>query len=255
MISRKDIVNFEQVLIEVGFLRYLSKFKTSLEYINLCYNIKLTDDYLIVILERPKGVTLKYFLNDIKNLPMKEYNKLVCVIMFRLLLAVNYIHDKGVAHRGLNPETIYIDYKDGLIESIKITDFAVSCGNYVSLSYDNSNNQTNKVYNKVCETLHLEINPPETLKISSLINKIKKLTKDQTRESIYLYLAKKADIWSLGILFWKLLNRNKATRKDDSRNKYIEQNYSLPPTILPTPTNAVNISGPDIIIGGGLLPS
>jgi hypothetical protein len=53
----------------------------------------------------------------------------------------------------------------------------------------------------------------------------------------------------------KLLNRNKATRKDDSRNKYIEQNYSLPPTILPTPTNAVNISGPDIIIGGGLLPS
>lgn len=53
----------------------------------------------------------------------------------------------------------------------------------------------------------------------------------------------------------KLLNRNKAPRKDNNRKNYIEQNYSLPPTVLPIPTNAVSISGPDIIIGGGLLPS
>jgi serine/threonine protein kinase len=53
-------------------------------------------------------------------LNINQYNKLSCAIMFRLLLAINYIHEKGVAHRGLNPETIYIDYKDGLIESIKI---------------------------------------------------------------------------------------------------------------------------------------
>lgn len=53
----------------------------------------------------------------------------------------------------------------------------------------------------------------------------------------------------------KLLNRNKAPRKDSNRKNYIEQNYSLPPTVLPTPTNAVSVSGNDIIIGGGLLPS
>ena len=40
MVSRKDTPNFNQVLIEVGFLRYLSKFKTSLQYINICYDIK-----------------------------------------------------------------------------------------------------------------------------------------------------------------------------------------------------------------------
>jgi len=53
----------------------------------------------------------------------------------------------------------------------------------------------------------------------------------------------------------RLLNRNKSTRKDNNRKDYIEQNYSLPPTVLSTPTNAVSISGPDIVIGGGLLPS
>jgi serine/threonine protein kinase len=136
--------------------------------------------------------------------------------MFRLLLSINYIHSKGVAHRGLNPETIYIDYVDGLINDLKITDFAVSCGNYESVNYENQKSKnksktlkTSKktIYNKVCETINLEINPPENFKLSSLISRIKQLAVDQTRESIYLYLAKKADIWALGILFWKLLNR------------------------------------------------
>lgn len=53
----------------------------------------------------------------------------------------------------------------------------------------------------------------------------------------------------------RLLNRNKASRKDNNRKNYIEQNYSLPPTVLSTPVEPVTISGKNIIIGGGLLPS
>ena len=216
MISKKDVKNFEEVLIEVGFLKYLSKFKTSSKYVSICYDIKLTKDYLIVILERPKGITLKQFLRLIKSLPTTEYNKLVCIIMFRLLLAVNYIHDKGVAHRNLTPDSIYIDYVDGVVESIKITDFAISCGNYVltDLSTITLTNMAgpNNIYNKFCKTIKLDINAPETLKIDELVAKIKKLATDQTRESIYLYLAKKIDIWELGILFWKLLNHNSPTK-------------------------------------------
>ena len=53
----------------------------------------------------------------------------------------------------------------------------------------------------------------------------------------------------------KLLNRNKAPRKDSNRKDYVEQNYSLPPTVLQTPTEPVSIVGKDIVIGGGLLPS
>lgn len=53
----------------------------------------------------------------------------------------------------------------------------------------------------------------------------------------------------------KLLNRNKAPRKDSNRKDYVEKNYSLPPTVLQVPTEPVSIVGKDIVIGGGLLPS
>ena len=53
----------------------------------------------------------------------------------------------------------------------------------------------------------------------------------------------------------KLLNRNKAPKKDSNRKDYIEKNYSLPPTVLQVPTEPVSIVGKDIVIGGGLLPS
>ncbi len=223
IIPIKDHKKLEQMIIEMGFLQYLSKFKTSKKYINLCHNIKLTSTDLIVILEKPKGVTLKEFIKNINNLPWDKYYNLITVIMYRLLLAINYIHSKGVAHRGLNENSIYIDYKDGLIEDIKISDFAVSCGKYVSVPHSKINSNENNVYNKVCNTIHLEITPPENFNLESLITKIKKLAKDQTRESIYLYLAKKTDIWTLGILFWKLLNRNSLT--DNPLNRKFPVNY------------------------------
>jgi serine/threonine protein kinase len=223
IIPIKDHKKLEQMIIEVGFLQYLSKFKTSKKYINLCHSIKLTSTQLIVVLEKPKGVTLKQFIQNIHNLPWDKYYNLITVIMYRLLLAINYIHNKGVAHRGLNEETIYIDYRDGLIEDIKISDFAVSCGKYVTIPQSHINSSENNVYNKVCDTIHLEITPPENFNLENLINKIKKLAKDQTRESVYLYLAKKTDIWTLGILFWKLFNRNNLL--EDPLNRKFPINY------------------------------
>ena len=47
-----------------------------------------------------------------------------------------------------------------------------------------------------------------------------------------------------------LLNANKSTRIDNNRKKYIEQNYSLPPTFLETPQKAVRIENDQIVIGG-----
>jgi serine/threonine protein kinase len=227
IIPIKDHKKLEQMIIEMGFLQYLSKFKTSKKYINLCHNIKLTSSDLIVILEKPKGVTLKQFIQNIHNLPWDKYYRIITVIMYRLLLAINYIHSKGVAHRGLNEDSIYIDYRDDLIEDLKISNFAVSCGKYVTIPQSqinlNVNINENNVYNKVCNTIHLEITPPENFNLDSLINKIKKLAKDQTRESIYLYLAKKTDIWTLGILFWKLLNRNNL--QENPLNRKFPTNY------------------------------
>ncbi len=207
VISRKDINNFNKVLLEIGFLKYLTKYVSSKKYIYLCYNVKITQDYLIIIQEAPKGITLRNFIEKIMKLKFEEYYKLVLIIIYKLLLAINYIHTKSVAHRGINPDNIYIVYDESTktITDLKITDFYVSCGKYVELSLSPEKESTNNIF---CDTLDLLINPPETLNINSLVKKIQSLSNEQTRESTYLYLAKKADIWSLGILCWKLLNRN-----------------------------------------------
>ena len=158
--------------------------------------------------------------------------------MYRLLLAINYIHSKGVSHRNLNPDTIYVDYQDGLIENIKITDFGISCGKYISVKNDfnmdilqsinqigkkTQKNKSKNIYNKMCNAIDLEIDPPEKLSIPKLIQKIKGLSKNQTKESIHLYLAKKTDIWSLGMLYWKLIN--KENLNDNSLNLQFPKNY------------------------------
>lgn len=49
-----------------------------------------------------------------------------------------------------------------------------------------------------------------------------------------------------------LSNSNKSTRSDNNRSKYIENNLSLPPTILEDKINQFNINSNDIILGDGL---
>jgi hypothetical protein len=48
----------------------------------------------------------------------------------------------------------------------------------------------------------------------------------------------------------KLLNSNKTTRKDTTRQKYVEEKYSLPPTLKDIPAPAVQVIDNQIVIGG-----
>ena len=45
-----------------------------------------------------------------------------------------------------------------------------------------------------------------------------------------------------------LLSPNKGTRKDSSRQLYVENNYTLPPTLNPAPINPVQIEQNQIVI-------
>ena len=47
-------------------------------------------------------------------------------IMFQIMSAVSYCHQKKVIHRDLKPENIFLDEKNGSL-SIKIGDFGSSC--------------------------------------------------------------------------------------------------------------------------------
>jgi serine/threonine protein kinase len=212
-IPRKDLKYFSKLLLEIGFLKYLSKFVSSKKYICLYYSIKLTPEYLIIVQEMPSGITLTQFVQQISSkTDKKEYYRLILITIYKLLLALNYIHTKGVAHRAINPDTIYISYNEETksIIDLKITDFSVSCGKYVELDVNSTMWKQNNMF---CESIDLMINPPEKFNIDKLVKQIQELTRNntntnQSRETAYLYLAKKADIWSLGIIFWKLLNFN-----------------------------------------------
>jgi hypothetical protein len=45
---------------------------------------------------------------------------------------------------------------------------------------------------------------------------------------------------------------NKSTRQDSNRKQYLENNTSLPPTILDTPIDPFDLDGDNYIIGSGL---
>jgi hypothetical protein len=47
----------------------------------------------------------------------------------------------------------------------------------------------------------------------------------------------------------QLTNPNKATKKDKNREKYIEDNFSLPPTVLPEPKSSISFEGDKIVLG------
>ncbi len=225
VISRNDVKNFNKLLFEIGFIKYLSKFKSSKKYICLCYSVKLTDKFLIIIQEKPPGIPLSEFIKQIINYDMKQYYTYIIFIMYHLLLAINYIHYKGVSHRNINPENIYINFVNNKIKDIKITDFAVSCGKYYSLT-----TLSNKEFKKsndfyFCETFNYLNNPPENFNIDELVGRIETIATNQPREITYLYLAKKADIWALGILFWKLCNFNKNVSLENPFNLEFPKNY------------------------------
>jgi hypothetical protein len=48
----------------------------------------------------------------------------------------------------------------------------------------------------------------------------------------------------------KLSIPNKTTRKDNSRSKYVENGYSLPPVVLNTPKAPVRLDDDNILVGG-----
>jgi hypothetical protein len=47
----------------------------------------------------------------------------------------------------------------------------------------------------------------------------------------------------------QLTNQNKTTKKDKNREKYVEDNFSLPPTVLPQPKSSISFEGDKIVLG------
>jgi len=78
------------------------------------------------------------------------------------------------------------------------------------------------------------------------------------KEGITIIYPLESDISYLRIIDTSLtdvqstLSTNKVTKIDNNRKKYVEENYSLPPTVLNKPTKQVEIKNNDIKVGSGL---
>lgn len=195
--------HYHKNMMEVGFIKALSLFTDSKNYINTCHDFSMGDKYIIVIMNVFRGQNMNQFSDYIKNLQEYEYLDMVKQIVKRSLMSLSYIHKRGVAHQNLSLNNLVVSCPDGKnIKYLKLVDFGSSCGYYFDM-------QNRKFMNKKCKYIVNRINnlPPEYHKKEELIAQIQKLMKANDSKNVELYMAKKDDLWVLGTMLWSLINR------------------------------------------------
>lgn len=85
------------------------------------YEVYETDDHIYLVLELLKGGELYRYL---KLSPPFSEEKCAKVI-YKLLKAVSYIHEKGILHRDIKPENIILRTKEN-VEDFCIADFGLA---------------------------------------------------------------------------------------------------------------------------------
>jgi eukaryotic-like serine/threonine-protein kinase len=146
------------------------------EYKNAFVFERNTETIYYIVTEFLEGTTLGQW---IFNNPNRTYRE-VWPIMVQLVLGLTQIHNAGYAHRDIKLSNLMIDQQN----TIKYIDFGISCIQECKLeSCDN-----------YCSKPGIRGTPgyiaPEILK---------------NKTSGDLYASQKADIWSLSVVFYKLL--------------------------------------------------
>jgi len=133
---------------------------------------------ICLVMDLIKGKKLYYLLEKYpKGIPIS----LASVLFYEILSAVNEIHKNGICHRNITIDHIIFDSQS---KSIKILDFSLA-----------------KETRKICNGFSVPIFQHDV--VGSLYNTPPEMLKNNS------YDGSKVDIWSLGILFYKLLfNRN-----------------------------------------------
>lgn len=195
--------DYKKEIIEIGFMKALSLFRNSQNYINTCHDFSLGQKYIIVIMNVFYGQDIGNFCHKIKDLYEDDYIGIIKQIIKHSLKSLSYIHKRGIAHQNLNLYSIVISCPDNKnIKYLKFVDFGNSCGNYLNIN-------SKKFETHKCNQIMRRMNklPPEYHKKDELVKQIQKIIKTNNKDNIELYMAKKDDIWVLGTMFWLLVNR------------------------------------------------
>ena len=156
-----------------------------------------TDKYLSIVMDYIEGENIMQQMG--KGI---DYNTML-LIMENVAKSLNFMHIHGIAHRNIKPENIVFDKK---VSKWKLIDYSFSC---------------TKSYIELCsrDGYDLHFQAPEILK-----------NKNKKNEEFIKYL--KADIWSLGVVFYELAN-----------NTYIVENKKdIAKTLLLIASNDIQIN-------------
>ena len=168
------------------------------------YEVKISYDYIYLIMEYCNGGTLLNALNDYKaknGIPFTE--QITQYLMRQILSAVESLHSHGIIHRDLKLENILLKYNTAsnniFSSEIKIIDFNIST------------RTRNFINNNM---------PEKRSSIPILFN-------DDEGDDIY---DEKVDIWSLGLLCYEMLFGQKLmSNKESIYTKHID--ITIPQTI------------------------
>ena len=144
-----------------------------------------TNTKLYIMMELLPFGTLKNWMQNNKDINEETAS----VIINQLLSAVSYLHSFEICHRDIKPENVMFSEKDD-INSLKLIDFGLSVQNFYKLEK-----------NDYCGTF-IYMSP------------------EQIEKKTY---SKSVDIWSIGIIMFMLLFKNKHPfyKKGENRELYI----------------------------------
>jgi len=133
-----NAIQTQQLEFELNILKYLSNNTVAREHINPCLDYKIHQNHVYTIFPVFRGYSLGHFHGYMKKLIRQDtqqdakqdsYYKIAFFLIKSLLHALAKIHDTGIAHQNITPNSILVSTFINPDEiSVKFTDFGLGCG-------------------------------------------------------------------------------------------------------------------------------
>lgn len=188
-----NAIQTRQLEFELNILKYLSSNSIAREHINPCLDYKIHNNHIYTIFPVFKGYSLGHFYGFMRKLPAHEdYYKIAFYLVKSLLHALAKIHDTGIAHQNITPDSVLVStFIEPREIKVKLTDFGLGCGNPKSLLQYQHHESNNKIGN-----CHQNGHAP----VKYLAEVLAEL-----KDSDYLKISQKYDVLCLGLIITKFL--------------------------------------------------
>jgi len=202
-------IQTKQLEFELNILKYLSSNTVAREHINPCLDYKIYQDHVYTIFPVFKGYSLGHFQGYMLKLSEQDdYYKITFFLIKSLLHALAKIHDAGIAHQNITPDSILVStFIEPHKIKVKFTDFGLGCG---CPKDSNGIIQSSNITNTMIPWQHYEFSELSS-KISSCKEnsnapvKYMKEVLAKLKDSDYLNISQKYDVLCIGLIMIKFL--------------------------------------------------